>query len=174
MVVELERDPTVYPDGNIVEVPSLRFSRSTFAHIAIQWPHTPGSHNPVLDGFTVRRMGDTLTRIRVVLYLDHFPEQFKIAPELGACPHAMPLSIPTVRPGDVLGIKEESRIGVMQALWNYIKIQGLQDKVDRRMIRADDPMRTVSSTFLLTTFSLNISFRSLAPTQYPFKNCLKS
>jgi len=43
----------------------------------------------------------------------------------------------------VLGVKEDSRMGVIQALWNYIKLQGLQDKVDRRVIRADDKLRPV-------------------------------
>ncbi|KAG6865588.1 hypothetical protein C0991_001137 [Blastosporella zonata] len=109
MVIELDRDPSLYPEGNIVE-----------------WPRAPGHHNPALDGFTVRRTGDAPTKLRVVMYLDHFPEQYKIVGELGA----------------ILGIKTESRIGVIQALWNYIKVQGLQDKVDRRMIRADERLRT--------------------------------
>ncbi|KAF8153953.1 SWI/SNF complex protein [Crassisporium funariophilum] len=110
MVIELDRDPTLYSDGNIVE-----------------WPRAPGHHNPALDGFTIRRTGDTPTKLRIVMYLDHFPEQYKVLPELG----------------NILGIKEDSRIGVVQTLWNYIKLQGLQDKVDRRMIRADDKLRPI-------------------------------
>jgi SWI/SNF-related matrix-associated actin-dependent regulator of chromatin subfamily D len=42
-------------------------------------------------------------------------------------------------------------MGVIQALWNYIKLQGLQDKVDRRMIRADDKLKLVSF-FLASSF----------------------
>ncbi|KAF9040092.1 SWI/SNF complex protein [Panaeolus papilionaceus] len=110
MIVELERDTAANPDGNIVE-----------------WPRAPGHHNPILDGFTIRRTGDGPTKIRVVMYLEHFPEQFKLAPELAG----------------VLGIKEESRMGAVQALWNYIKIQGLQDKTNRRLIRADDRLRPI-------------------------------
>jgi len=110
MVIELDRDPALYPDGNIVE-----------------WPRAPGHHNPALDGFTIKRTGDQPTKLRVVTYLEHFPEQYKILAELGAA----------------LGIKEESRIGVIQALWNYVKLHGLQDKVDRRLIRADDRLRPV-------------------------------
>lgn len=34
-------------------------------------------------------------------------------------------------------------MGVIQALWNYIKVQGLQDKVDRRVIRADEYLKPV-------------------------------
>lgn len=102
MVVELDRDAALYPDGNIVE-----------------WVRSP--NQPQLDGFTIRRKGDTPTKIRVLLYLDQQPEQYKIHPDLG----------------NLLGVREESRTGVVQALWNYIKVQGLQDKVDRRMVRAD-------------------------------------
>ncbi|KAH7882708.1 hypothetical protein F5I97DRAFT_1939301 [Phlebopus sp. FC_14] len=112
MVVELDRDPNLYPDGNIVE-----------------WPRPQGVQPP-LDGFTVRRTGDQPTRIRIIMYLEQTPEQYKVGPELA----------------DVLAIKEESRIGVIQALWNYIKINGLQDKVDRRKVKADDYLRPIFGT----------------------------
>ncbi|EAU87711.1 SWI/SNF complex 60 kDa subunit, partial [Coprinopsis cinerea okayama7 len=110
MVIELDRDPALYPDGNIIE-----------------WPRLHSGAPPVLDGFTVRRTGDVPTKIRVILHLEHYPEHFKLAPELA----------------DVLGIKEDSRLGIVQTLWNYIKSNGLQDKVDRRMIRADEKLRPI-------------------------------
>lgn len=50
----------------------------------------------------------------------------------------------TILAAHVLGIKEDSRLGVVQTLWNYIKLQGLQDKSDRRIIHADDKLRLVS------------------------------
>ena len=34
---------------------------------------------------------------------------------------------------------------MIHALWNYIKINGLQDKVDRRTVRTNDELRAVSS-----------------------------
>jgi len=106
LVVELDRDMNLYPEGNIVE-----------------WVRGP--NQPSMDGFTIRRKGDTPTKIRVILHLEQQPEQYKVHPELG----------------NLLGVKEDSRIGVVQALWNYIKVQGLQDKVDRRMVRADAHLR---------------------------------
>jgi len=115
MIVELDRDTTLYPDGNIVE-----------------WPRAQPAIPP-LDGFTIRRTGDQPTKIRVVMHLEHFPEQYKVQPELA----------------NILGIKEESRIGVIQALWNYIKVQGLQDKVDRRVIRADEYLKPIFGADLL-------------------------
>lgn len=62
---------------------------------------------------------------------------------MGSLLHVLSLSL-TLFEGNVLGIKEESRIGVIQTLWNYIKLNNLQDKVDRRVIRADDYLRPVS------------------------------
>ncbi|KAL1742058.1 hypothetical protein HDZ31DRAFT_44090 [Schizophyllum fasciatum] len=110
MVVELDRDPNSYPDGNIVE-----------------WPKAPGGHNPVMDGFTIRRTGDTPTNVRVVLYLEHQPDQFKVHDGLA----------------NIIGVRQDSRQGVIQAMWNYVKINGLQDKTDRTMIHLDEPLRAL-------------------------------
>ncbi|KAI0276765.1 hypothetical protein BC826DRAFT_976739, partial [Russula brevipes] len=63
MVVELARDTALYNDSNIVE-----------------W-HQNSSH-PILDGFTIRRTGDTPAKVRLVLNLQQYPEQFRVAPEL--------------------------------------------------------------------------------------------
>ncbi|KAI0742381.1 hypothetical protein C8Q80DRAFT_1187942, partial [Daedaleopsis nitida] len=65
MVVEIDRDTTLYPDGNIVE-----------------WIR--GAAQAQLDGFTIRRKGDAVTKIRI-----------RVHPDLG----------------NVLGIKEDSRTG---------------------------------------------------------------
>jgi hypothetical protein len=85
------------------------------------------------------------------------------------------LMIFTALLGNVIGIKEDSRIGVIQALWNYIKIQGLQDKMDRRMIRADDQLRPVRSFFSLTFLLpyLFIKNRYSTLIHYHSKNSLK-
>ncbi|KAG1853157.1 SWI/SNF complex 60 kDa subunit [Suillus subalutaceus] len=92
----------------------------------VEWPRGPTIQQP-LDGFTIRRTGDQPTKMRLIIYLEQTPEQYKVAPDLG----------------NVLGIKEESRVGIIQAMWNYIKINGLQDKTDRRRIRADDYLRPI-------------------------------
>ncbi|KAI0342317.1 hypothetical protein BDW22DRAFT_1395179 [Trametopsis cervina] len=109
VVVELDRDPAQYPDSNTVE-----------------WVRSAQNSAP-LDGFSVKRRGDGVTKIRVIIHLEQHPEHFKVHSELGA----------------LLGIQEETRTGVIQALWNYIKLQDLQDKVDRRVIRLDAPLRKI-------------------------------
>lgn len=113
LVVDFERDPMLYPDGNTVE-----------------WRRpqaVPQAAPPAVDGFTVRRTGDVPTKARIMLYLDHYPDQFKVHPDLGA----------------ILDVKEESRLGVITAFWNYIKINNLQDKVDRRTIRLDEKLKAL-------------------------------
>jgi len=90
-----------------------------------------------------------------VLHLEHFPEHYKVQPDLGivVCLSLSTMTSDIVYAANVLGIKEESRIGVIQALWNYIKVQSLQDKVDRRVIRADEylrPVRVFNNTGLLS------------------------
>lgn len=85
MIVELDRDPQLYADGNIVEV-SIFFYYNLHNNYTVgffKWPRAPGAHNPAMDGFTVRRTGDVPTKIRVLMYLEHFPEQYKVRPELG-------------------------------------------------------------------------------------------
>lgn len=66
-----------------------------------------------------------------MINLEHYPEQYKVNPELGS----------------ILDLKEDSRIGVLTALWNYIKVNNLQDKVDRRVVRADEKLKAVSLVY---------------------------
>ena len=68
-----------------------------------------------------------------MIYLEHYPDNFKVQPALGS----------------ILDIKEDSRLGIVTALWNYIKINNLQDKVDRRTIRLDDKLKSVRISNLL-------------------------
>jgi SWI/SNF-related matrix-associated actin-dependent regulator of chromatin subfamily D len=131
-----------------------------------QWHQNP-SH-PILDGFTIRRTGDTPTKVRLILHLQQYPEQFRVLPELGMaflgdsarppCKHGSFFS------GNILGIKEESRAGLIQALWAYIKTQNLQDKFDRKRIHADAMLRPVCDIDLSNVKRLPIHCRYLATT----------
>ena len=109
-----------------------------------QWHQSPS--NPILDGFTIRRTGDTPTKVRLILHLQQYPEQFQVLPELGEiCMRTRASGCLTLFHfiGNILGIKEESRAGIIQALWAYIKTHNLQDKVDRKRIHADAMLRPV-------------------------------
>ena len=83
---------------------------------------------PAEDGFSIRRRGDMSLRVRILLHMDHAPPRYGVA---------HPLSL-------ILGIKQASRMEAITAMWNYIKQHGLQDKNDRRVVRADEKLRAVS------------------------------
>jgi hypothetical protein len=72
-------------------------------------------------------------------------------------------------PASILGVNHETRTGLVQALWSYVKINQLQDKIDRRMVRADDALRPVGTFFLHLGDWLIIS-RSSETTQFRSSN----
>ena len=45
--------------------------------------------------------------------------------------------------GAVVGTKPLPRTEIIKKIWDYIKKNGLQDKVNRRMINADDKLKVV-------------------------------
>ena len=50
---------------------------------------------------------------------------------------------PSAALGDVIGDKAMPRTEVTKKIWQYIKRHKLQDKKNRRMINADDKLKTV-------------------------------
>jgi len=50
---------------------------------------------------------------------------------------------PSAALGEVIGDKPMPRTEVTKKLWAYIKKNGLQDAKNRRMIKADAPLKTV-------------------------------
>lgn len=44
---------------------------------------------------------------------------------------------------DFLGVKKESRGGIMKGIWKYIKRKGLQDKKDKRIINPDKKLSKI-------------------------------
>jgi SWI/SNF-related matrix-associated actin-dependent regulator of chromatin subfamily D len=83
----------------------------------------------------VTRPSSTSTPIdlKVSLYLTQQPERFQIRPELGK----------------LLDLKEETQLGVVNAIWSYVKRERLQDVNDKRVIRCDKALSEVGCGFLL-------------------------
>ncbi|KAF9988848.1 SWI SNF, matrix associated, actin dependent regulator of chromatin, sub d, member 1 [Mortierella antarctica] len=63
VMIELERDSNLYPNGNFVE-----------------WHKSPNQAD--VDGFEIKRHGDENVKVKVILHLDNSPERFKLSPEL--------------------------------------------------------------------------------------------
>lgn len=143
-VVELLRDPALYPAGeNIVEwhrpTPTVA-PHSASAPVGGETA-APGlgsgleapivaSSEPALDGFEIRRTGSIPVKARIVLYLNHVPERYALSPELAG----------------LLDIREETRQAVVTALWAYIKDRKLLSEEDRRLVVCDDPLRSIFRT----------------------------
>ena len=50
---------------------------------------------------------------------------------------------PSAALAEVIGSKPIPRTEIIKKIWDYIKKNGLQDKINRRMINADDKLKTV-------------------------------
>lgn len=63
----------------------------------------------------------------------------------GRKPNAAFMAPLTLSPAlaDVIGSKPVPRTEIIKKIWDYIKKNGLQDKKNKRMINADDKLKTV-------------------------------
>jgi SWI/SNF-related matrix-associated actin-dependent regulator of chromatin subfamily D len=135
--IEMDRDPSVYPDTNHVQWidrGNWGSYNAIGAYVAglNKQPgdsSTSGTENPAegLNGFALTRHGDVPTRLRVSLHLNHNPERVKVNGQLAA----------------IIGMYEDTRPNVLNAFWHYVKSNGLQDKNDRKLIKLDDRLRGV-------------------------------
>ncbi|XP_040211388.1 SWI/SNF-related matrix-associated actin-dependent regulator of chromatin subfamily D member 3 isoform X2 [Aquarana catesbeiana] len=85
----------------------------------VEWHRTPSTQET--DGFQVKRPGDVSVRCTLLLMLDYQPPQFKLDPRLAR----------------LLGIHTQTRAIIIQALWQYIKTNKLQDCHDKEYITGD-------------------------------------
>ncbi|XP_028424970.1 SWI/SNF-related matrix-associated actin-dependent regulator of chromatin subfamily D member 3 isoform X5 [Sander lucioperca] len=110
LVIELDKD--LYgPDNHLVE--------SKRGALLFQWHRTPTTQET--DGFQVKRPGDVSVRCTLLLMLDYQPPQFKLDPRLAR----------------LLGIHTQARSCIIQALWQYVKTNKLQDSHDKEYINCD-------------------------------------
>ena len=61
---------------------------------------------------------------------------------------------PSAELGDVIGAKAMPRTEVTKKLWAYIKKNGLQDKKNKRMIKADDKLKKVFKKDTVNMFEM--------------------
>lgn len=80
------------------------------------------------DGFEIRRRGDEPVEVRILMALDGQPERYKVSPQLAKLLH-------------ITG--PETKAGLVNRLWQYIKTQKLLDAEDKRLINMDDDLQQV-------------------------------
>lgn len=79
------------------------------------------------DELTFRRSGDENANITINLYRHEEPERFELSPELA----------------EVVDMKEATREEAVMALWEYIKLMGLQEDEEKRNFRCDELLKKV-------------------------------
>ncbi|MEQ2170523.1 SWI SNF, matrix associated, actin dependent regulator of chromatin, subfamily d, member 3, partial [Goodea atripinnis] len=110
LVIELDKE--LYgPDNHLVEVSE---NQGVFTA-----PKRKITHET--DGFQVKRPGDVSVRCTLLLMLDYQPPQFKL----------------DLRLARLLGIHTQTRSCIIQALWQYVKTNKLQDSHDKEYINCD-------------------------------------
>lgn len=91
----------------------------------------PSSPNPPaaadFDELTFKRNGDENMKITINLFRDETPERFELSPELS----------------DIVDLTAATRSEVSLALWDYIKLMGLQEDEEKRHFRCDELLRKV-------------------------------
>ncbi|XP_036791278.1 SWI/SNF-related matrix-associated actin-dependent regulator of chromatin subfamily D member 3 isoform X2 [Oncorhynchus mykiss] len=122
LVIELDKD--LYgPDNHLVErfsLPKDNILKGSRARLLVEsWHRTPTTQET--DGFQVKRPGDVSVRCTLLLMLDYQPPQFKLDPRLAR----------------LLGIHTQTRSCIIQALWQYVKTNKLQDSHDKEYINCD-------------------------------------
>ncbi|XP_076829755.1 SWI/SNF-related matrix-associated actin-dependent regulator of chromatin subfamily D member 3 isoform X1 [Brachyhypopomus gauderio] len=85
----------------------------------VEWHRTPTTQET--DGFQVKRPGDMNVRCTLLLMLDYQPPQFKLDPRLAR----------------LLGVHTQPRSCIVQALWQYVKTNTLQDSHEKEFINCD-------------------------------------
>ncbi|KAI2662504.1 SWI/SNF-related matrix-associated actin-dependent regulator of chromatin subfamily D member 3 [Labeo rohita] len=139
-------------EGKLLDDPG-KMKRKFSSFFKSLWHRTPTTQET--DGFQVKRPGDVNVRCTLLLMLDYQPPQFKLDPRLAR----------------LLGIHTQTRSSIIQALWQYVKTNKLQDSHDKEYINCDnvdpndqkktacydidveveDPLKAQMSSFLLST-----------------------
>lgn len=116
---------------------TVDFDRSKMrngAEQVVEWKkpeRVPNSANPPaaadFDEFVFKRNGDENMNITINLERDESPERFELTPELA----------------DVVDMTVATRAEIVMALWEYIKLMGLQEEEEKRQFRCDAALKKV-------------------------------
>jgi SWI/SNF-related matrix-associated actin-dependent regulator of chromatin subfamily D len=92
----------LFPGNDLIEV------GMTFSTLNVPQWHNVGQNE--VDGFEIKRTGNVETRVKLLLYPEHRPAQFKLSPPLAK----------------LLNITTENRTRILMSVWQYIKVTLLE------------------------------------------------
>lgn len=91
----------------------------------VEWHRTPQTAET--DGFQVKRAGDQNVKCTILMLLDYQPQQYKLDPRLSR----------------FLGLFTATRPAIIQALWQYIKTNKLQNNQEKDYIDCDRNLQEI-------------------------------
>jgi SWI/SNF-related matrix-associated actin-dependent regulator of chromatin subfamily D len=91
----------------------------------IEW--IKNSNTQETDGFEIKRTGTTNTPVRVVLRMDHQPEQFRVSPELA----------------QIIDPESKTKPKIILDIWHYIKEHKLQESDEKKIVQNDETLRRI-------------------------------
>ena len=111
------------------------------------------------DGLEIKRSSAKEMEINIALYLYSNPQKYKINDKLA----------------NIIGFTNASRATILSALWEYIKLNRLQDKENRNLINNDSNLRQIFECDKMTIDTLTLRLKSLleAPHALNFKHQLQ-
>lgn len=118
ITIDFDRSGSLQPEG-MTAIEWKKPARNFRAHL----PPTAD-----FDCLEFERKSDENINCTINLYRDEQPERYTLSNELA----------------DVVASKEEDRASILVKIWEYVKIMGLQQEEDKRMIRCDDRLKAVS------------------------------
>jgi SWI/SNF-related matrix-associated actin-dependent regulator of chromatin subfamily D len=101
-----------------VDYPSLEWNRETY-----------NKELGEKDGIEILREGNKELDLNILIQINYSPKQYKVRPELYS----------------VIGIKQCTRLQAISALWEYIKINRLQDQQDRQVVNCNKELQAVNN-----------------------------
>ncbi|KAF6832499.1 SWI/SNF and RSC complexes subunit ssr3 [Colletotrichum musicola] len=96
----------------------------------VEWKKQPSQNMTAgadFDEFTFKRSGDENMNITINLHRQEDPERYLLSPELA----------------DIVDMTAASRQDAVRAVWEYIKMMGLQEDEEKRNFRCDELLRKI-------------------------------
>lgn len=124
ITVDFDRNKNLQPDGTT----------------QVEWkkPQVPPNASVLppqadFDSLEFERKSDENINCVINLYRDEIPERFALSKELA----------------DILDTEEDDRASVIMGIWEYVKVMGLRQDEEKRIIQCDDRLKAVSLSLLL-------------------------
>eukprot|EP01017_Pseudomicrothorax_dubius_P022715 TRINITY_DN24549_c0_g1_i2.p1 TRINITY_DN24549_c0_g1~~TRINITY_DN24549_c0_g1_i2.p1 ORF type:complete len:417 (-),score=80.86 TRINITY_DN24549_c0_g1_i2:36-1286(-) len=111
----------------------------------IVWKRSASSQTQDFEALEIRKMGNRETTVKIFLHIHQNPPKYKLTSKLES----------------ILGLGECTRVQTLVALWEYIKMNRLQDKEHRNLINNDAALFEAFGVESMQVDSINARLKAL-------------